>query len=260
MLMEDESLIARSAYRRAVASRSGGAKQNQARRVYALLRTAIRTKLVRRGDPLVESDLGTQLNATRAAVRGALVQLAQDGLVTRSPRVGTTALELFEGVEIGTPQGSTLGFEVHVLFEGLVPGSPVVCQQLHLDPESPVRVAEYFLVQNGRPYCVETCYWAPDVEPRRPFVLEDGADLPSSFLAHFGRPLSRSTTAIEAIQGDEATTRMLDLPPGAALLLSEKQLIDDTGTPRELQYVYYAAARTYFRHDGLYRPIQRGDA
>jgi GntR family transcriptional regulator len=256
----------RSAFRRAAAARiSGEIKQSEARRVYALLRTAIRTRVVHTGELLVEATLMRQFATTRRAVRGALSQLADDGLVERMPRLGTKVRDVFEGVEIGLPGGASDRFDiglpsdtsetysVDLIYAEVVPGSPVIRAQLDLDPTASVSMAEYLIRSAKGPFCVETCYWAPDVAPRVPFVADRGDDLPSSFERHFGLPLLRSSTSVEAIQGDENTCALLGLAAAAPLLLSEKVLYDTNNVPRELQYIYYAASRAYFSSRTSYR-------
>jgi GntR family transcriptional regulator len=256
----------RSAFRRAAAARiSGEIKQSEARRVYALLRTAIRTRVVATGELLVEATLMRQFATTRRAVRGALSQLAADGLVERLPRLGTKVRDVFEGVEIGLPVGEGDGYDIGLpagttetyriepIYAEVVPGSPVIGALLELDPTADVSMAEYLISSERGPFCVETCYWAPEVTPRMPFVADRDDDLPSSFERHFGIPLKRSSTSVEAIQGDENTCGLLGLAPASPLLLSEKVLYDANDVPRELQYIYYAASRAYFRSRTSYR-------
>jgi GntR family transcriptional regulator len=245
----------RAAFRRAVAAReTGETKQSEARRVYALMRTAIRAGLVGAGESLVEATLMRQFATTRNSVRGALVQLSDDGLVERGPRIGTTVRDAFRAVELGLIQASDSRLTIENVFTQVVRGSPVIRSLLHLPENSKVSMAEYTIHRDGVPFCVETCYWAPEVSPRIPFIADDGDDLPSSFARHFGKPLQRSETSVEAIQGDSNTTELMCLPPKAPLLLSEKVLFDTDDVPRELQYIYYAASRTYFRASTQYIP------
>jgi len=255
-----------AAFRRAAAARIlGEPKQNEVRRVYALMRTAIRTQVVKTGETLVEATLMRQFATTRQAVRGALSQLSDDGLVVRMPRIGTTVRDSFDGVEIGLPldaserydvglpDGAVDSYDIEEIYAQVVPGSPVIRAQLELGSESDISMAEYLISSGGVPFCVETCYWAPDVVPRVPFVAEPGDDLPSSFERHFGVPLLRASTSVEALQGDTNTCAALGLAPGAPLLLSERVLFDTNDRPRELQYIYYSASRTYFRSHTSYR-------
>jgi GntR family transcriptional regulator len=220
--------------------------------------------VVQTGELLVEATLMRQFATTRSAVRGALSQLADDGLVERLPRVGTKVRDVFEGVEIGLPQGASERYEMGVpdgasdtyvidaIFAEVVPGSPVIRAQLELGPTSSVSMAEYLISSESGPFCIETCYWAPDVVPRVPFVADRDDDLPSSFARHFGTPLLRTSTTLEAIQGDENTCALLGLAPDSTLLLSEKVLYDRGDMPQELQYIYYAASRMYFRSNTSY--------
>ena len=266
MPVDDSRDEERAAFRRAAAARIlNEPKQNEVRRVYALMRTAIRTRVVQTGEMLVEATVMRQFNTTRQAVRGALGQLADDGLVERLPRIGTQVRDNFDGVEIGLPldaneryddglpDGAVDVYDIAQIYAEVVPGSPVIRAQLELSIDSDVSMAEYLISSAGVPFCVETCYWAPDVTPRVPFVAEPGDDLPKSFERHFGLPLLRSSTSVEALHGDPNTCAALGLAPGAPLLLSEKVLYDTDDVPRELQYIYYAASRTYFRASTRYR-------
>jgi len=63
----------------------------------------------------------------------------------------------------------------------------------------------------------------------------------------------RSSTSVEALQGDANTCAALGLATAAPLLISERVLYDTNDVPRELQYIYYAASRTYFRANTSYR-------
>ncbi|NHI17685.1 GntR family transcriptional regulator [Microbacterium excoecariae] len=243
----DRAAADRANFMRAKAARrSEYERQNVSRRVYVLIRTAIRKGYLARGESLEESRLMSDFAAPGGAVRAALGRLARDGLLRRSPGAGTHVEEFFVGVEVGRPQETTGVFEIETLFSGLVPGAPGIREQLCLPEDSPVRVAEYLLHTEGRPYCVETIYWAPTTAPRVPFVAASGDDLPTAFRRHFGVALGDSTTAIDAVVGDAATTASLGVPAGTPLLLSEKLLTGADGVPRELQYIHYPAGRTYF--------------
>jgi GntR family transcriptional regulator len=243
----DDQSSQRAAFARANRVRQGDEpKQRESRRVYSILRTAIRDRTLGANELLVESTLMRELRATRTAVRHALSQLAADHLVIRLPRVGTVVRDVFERVELGVQVHTDDKFVITTIDTRIITTAPVICAKLGLPADSPVLMAEYFIEAGGQPFCIETCYWAPDAVPRVPFVLDVGDDLPSSFERHFGRALKRSETTVEAIRCDEHTQKALDVPADAPLLLSQKVLYDEDDTPREVQYIYYAATRAYF--------------
>src|SRR5262249_29570424 len=63
--------------------------QTSSRRVYELLRSAIRTGYLPAGTQLVEFELVKTLSTSRNALRVALQLLADEGVVERNPRSGT---------------------------------------------------------------------------------------------------------------------------------------------------------------------------
>src|ERR1022692_2446265 len=67
----------------------GAEKQHSSLRVYGLIKSAIRIGLLGPEEKLLEPDLVRTYAASRGAVREALGQLADEGLVTREPRHGT---------------------------------------------------------------------------------------------------------------------------------------------------------------------------
>lgn len=237
---------ARQAYLQA--TRDDAPRLRESRRIYSVLRSAIRARTgsALPGKTLSEIELMGRLRATRRAVRNALGQLAEDGLVVRQPRVGTVVRDVFERVELGVQRHEEDSFEIVSTDSSIGPGSPIVCEMLGLPADSDVSMAEYVMTSHGQPFCIETCYWAPDVAPRVPFVASPGSDLPAAFLSHFGARLSRADTTVEAIMADESTAVLLDVPVGAPLLISEKVLYDEHDVPREVQFIYYAATRAFF--------------
>lgn len=66
----------------------------QGRDAYHRLIEAIRTRTLKPGDRLIETDLATRLGLSRTPIREAIRQLESDGLVTHIPRAGAVVRKL----------------------------------------------------------------------------------------------------------------------------------------------------------------------
>jgi GntR family transcriptional regulator len=79
-----------------------------------------------------------------------------------------------------------------------------------------------------------------------------------SFERLLGVPLARTTTMVEAINADPWTASMLDVAPGAALVLREQLLTDASGTAAILNIARYRADRVAFTASAVPAPPAEG--
>jgi GntR family transcriptional regulator len=229
---------------------AGRARQHSPRRVHTLVRAAIRAGMIRRHQHLVETDLIRDYGASRQAVRDAMVLLAGEGLISRSPGAGTVVVGGINEIAL-TDAGlaPTAGIRVDritisTIDERAVPSTGFLRERLRTD-EREVRLAEHLARVDGVPLCVFTTYSSMAFPARSAAAGEGG--LAATFRAAFGAELRRVETAVQAVSSDAKTHHFLGLPPGAPLLCRERILYDADLVPREVGFTYYAGSGVVLR-------------
>lgn len=227
---------------------------NSLRRTYDLLRSSLH-HAIEPGSVLVEEELIDALSASRNTVRAALQLLADQGLVTRRPRLGTTArasmLLPFDGAlaHSGGPADGRLHAEA--MKASIIDAPTVVSRRLELTPGAPVALVEGVVFEQETPIGVSSSYVGlpAGVEPqvgRLPDVitlLEDRL--------HVG--LGECDTMVAAVPCDDQTAALLGLALGAPMLWLEDFLRDADGRPRavcELRYRGDCVAFSAVAHRG----------
>jgi len=211
---------------------------NSVRRTYDLVRFALP-----RLDPeagLAEDELVATCSASRNTIRTVLRSLAEEGLIRRRRREGTTCpgwmvLPIDEVMKFGELEGTSGVVLRSVALETLViPAPAIVRDRLNLPIGALVLVVEGMLCdEDDVPLALTVSYLALDGSEGTP-PLPRTAD-PVAFLEdELGVVLGPSTTTVGAMSADTATAHCLGIPEGAALLWFEDVLTDTTGQPRAL--------------------------
>jgi GntR family transcriptional regulator len=144
----------------------------------------------------------------------------------------------------------TLGFgpagdeqlDLQVVFaeHAAVPSSPLLSERLQT-ADAQIRMSEYVLTYNGRPFELHTVYSRLG-RARRRLQIEDcgsGGDLGKSFEQAYGCPLHRVEASIEAVACDQRTAKLLDLPLGFPMLWRERLLVGLDEQQREYGFTAY---------------------
>jgi GntR family transcriptional regulator len=242
---------ASDAARYAAAVRARTKSEDRARtrsvaRLHGLLRADIRHGSVTRAEQLVETELMRTYSASRATVRQALTLLAEEGLVTRASGRGTIVTDAMIAIPLGDASGMprASAHEHHnVLFDsGPVVATPLLRDRLRTT-HATVAMSEHVSYRLGHPYCVYTRYWVGD-SGNRPLTSDDpGAGFEQIFARAHGARLGRIDTTVQAILSPPEVARLLDVRPGAVLLLKERLLSDEHGTPREFSMTHFIASQ-----------------
>lgn len=241
-------------------ARRRGQRQSSARRVYDLVRASIRRGDIAQGQPLVEDRLADELSASRQAVREALHALAQDGLVARRPRVGTTVSG--ETLDVAADQLMHLPQDAQQLKDSelervdqLEMRAPHwIRERLQLPEGELVRVVEEIIRWRGEPVCVRVTYKPLSRLPAG--RIERGvADLPSSFRHAYGLGLGAVQSAVEAVGADQMTASLLGTLPGAPMLVREVLLVGEDDLPRDLSYTHYRGDRICFTSEAHFHDV-----
>ena len=234
-------------------------RQRSPLRLHGLLRSGIRLGLVPRREQLVEDQLVQAYATSRNAVREAMGLLAEEGLVTRSPRHGTVVVGGIAemALEDISPQRGTLpspangfqnpgGYHNTMLEIARIPTTPLLREQLQTG-EPGVWMAEWIAHRKGEPLAIFTNYWL-GAGVQRELGTEASSDgLEASFLHTYGRALGRIDTSVESVMCDERTGRALRVEPGSPLLFRERLLVDVDGVPREYNHTFFPGSRVALR-------------
>jgi GntR family transcriptional regulator len=223
---------------------AGPPLRRSATSVHGELRAALRSGLLPTGARLDEQELATHFGVSRNSMRRGLARLADEGLVRRNRRTGTTIertiadLTLDNG--IGWDPAETERYRAERLAVATVPTPPFLARILRTDDPT-INVGEYRVYRDGRPFIVYLRYSRAGV-PTRPLSCDSLADFDELFAQAHGSAVNRIETTVHAVRAHERTGRLLDVPPSTLLLLKERLLIDGSGKPCEFSHSYYAAA------------------
>ncbi|WP_211298885.1 GntR family transcriptional regulator [Kineococcus rhizosphaerae] len=223
---------------------TAGLRQTSTRRVKDLLRSEVRSGLAGRDAQFVEDYLVQALAASRTAVREALQMLAQEGLVSRERRNGTTVtrgVAQFPLDDILESGGERV--TVQRLDQRSVPSTPLLRARLATQDETLGVVEHLFSTVDG-PIGVRVAYYK--LAYTQPEGWAECPDLRLAFHSVFGRPLDRIDSVIEAGVSEPKTSRLLGIPEGSPVLIREQLLVDDEGVPQEFTFAHYRADRVSF--------------
>lgn len=224
--------------------RNGHALQQSPRRVYALLRSAIRTGELPADTRLGEAELVIELKTSRNAVRLALQQLDADGLVDRRPGVGTVVVSQIHSFPVFECVSPSIGVSGALLLleNQRVPPTPYLSSRIGGGTE-PLHMSEFLVRVGGQTVGVFSRYGherAEALEQDRPF-LEPG-DLSWYRRIHGSAP-GDIRVVVEATGADARTARLLGIDEGSPLLVRETLYFDQEHDPVELHSTYLDSRR-----------------
>ena len=226
---------------------SAGTRQRSTRVVHQLLRSSIKSGILRSGDSLSEESLVENLDSTRAAVRSALQLLADEGLVSRQRRMGTVVrgkpLQLPVEDIIGNP--STGPLEYRMVADHAIPAHQLIRTRMPTENDR-LRMIDYVISSAGVPIGTLVAFQInPNAHP--PLHNKDIDGIKQTFESVYDRPFGRMETCIDAVGADERTARILGIAPGSILLVRDQVLSDIDGNIHEYAYAHYRADMVSFR-------------
>jgi GntR family transcriptional regulator len=219
--------------------RRGHTMQKSPRRVYALLRAAIRSGELPAHSKLDEAALVLELSTSRNAVRLALQNLASDGLVKRQPGVGTVvvsginAFPIFECIEAVI--GATAA--LHLLETRDVSTNAYL--RSRFGDSGTLRMSEFLIRTNGVAVGIFSRYGlgpAPALEEAEPVLSPSNI---SWYRRIHNEPPGDISVTVEATSADERTAELLDVTPGYPLLVRETLYSDLDMLPAELHIAHF---------------------
>lgn len=226
-----------------------------ARRIYELLRASIRDGSIGAGEQLEELTLARVYNGSRNSVRKALQALAEEGLLDRARRVGTSLsrtivpiapTDVGPRVYEGTSRHGRLAVENLECIRTIA--GHAVAHRLRIDPAAEILRLEQIGRYDGEPLYVRTGYVVtersvPDLLALLDECHVDFPPLPEVCRRVFGREYGTSIYSVEAVALEERIASLLGVPAETPTLLRELTTTDVDGRPFELSFTYFRNGR-----------------
>ena len=200
-----------------------------------------------------ERAMAEHYGVSRATLRRALDELAQDGVVERVPGgwavasrvVGEPPNELMSFSEMAASRGLTPGGRV--LERGVRPATMEEADALGLAPGAPLFELERLRSMDAVPILVDRARVPVALASGIDQVDLEGTSLYEVLEDRYGIRPARARFTVEAIAADARRAKLLDLEPGQPLLRCEQQTEDESGRPIELCEMVYRFDRYRFR-------------
>jgi GntR family transcriptional regulator len=191
---------------------------------------------------------------TRNAIRDALGQLRDLGLVTRLPRTGTqvsadTVTFSLDRINVPIQIDETAAgdIEQHRLINlQYRPAPEVVARRLGIGLGDEVGYLETANSVRGVPLRLRAS-WVPAQRWRDLLGVQDLAGyLPDLVSAATGQPAKTQRMLMQALASDERTAELLEMPPGTAVFILERLMVLPDGSPIEFGFSRIRGDRTVF--------------
>ncbi|MEV4179098.1 GntR family transcriptional regulator [Nonomuraea sp. NPDC049709] len=191
-----------------------------------------------------DSELSALFNVSRMTVRQAAQRLVDEGLIYRVPGVGTFVAE----PKVHRDMARLRSFTEEMARRGAVAGSRVLSAELragtadelatlHLAPRSMVTHVRRLRLADGKPVAIENVVLPMSCSA----VLNE--DLEHSSLHETLRTLGEiptsATGTLVAANADAEDAKLLQVEPGAALLVEERLIVNQNGQPLEKTQTRY---------------------
>jgi GntR family transcriptional regulator len=200
-----------------------------------------------------EHELAAEFLVSRNTIREALTILKNEGLIDRSPKVGTHvaqrkydhALDALLGLKETFKHLGEVRNEVRAAMPVAAP--PSVARRLQLEPSEPAVLVERLRYLGDLPLSLDLTYLTPEIGNqilRHPLETNDLFALIEELS---GQRLGEASLALEAIPADAHSAATLQVPDGAPLLMLERLTSLDDGTPVDLEYIRMRGDRITMR-------------
>jgi len=199
-----------------------------------------------------EADLAAQLGISRSTLREALLNLEQEGVITRKHGVGTfvapgyghrleSGLERLESIlALAARQGMTT--QMRGLSVEQVPAGEELAERLDVPPDTPLTCVRRTIVVKRRPAAYLVDYSPVAVLPPQAIGASFSGSVLDLLMEENGIRIREALAEITAINADVLLAEQLEVEPGQALLLLAETLFTDDHGP-----VWFS--RNYFLPD-----------
>ncbi|OMI36498.1 GntR family transcriptional regulator [Streptomyces sparsogenes DSM 40356] len=230
---------------------------------YRQLSDALRRGVYPAGSRLPgERDLATTLGVSRSTLRLALGKLAEENKLERSSQRGW----FVRRDVVGEPPSTLQSFSEMARARGLRPQSEVLhrrvrpaafeeAEQLAIAPASRVLDLRRLRRLDGVPVCVDSSVVVLALAPRLAEIDLTDRSLYETLEQDCGLRIARSSYTVRAAAADPATAELLDIEPGAPVLIGEELTYADDGSLILAGRMVYRSDAYRFQAD-LFRPIR----
>lgn len=221
------------------------------RQIRNILRSNIRSGLLKPGDMTSEQELASEFGVSRITIRSALARLAREGLVVRVPGRGTFIADLHKL----QPQTALTSFSENMVALGKHPGhrtlsieealaSVELAHALEVEAGERILHIERLLLADEVPTALMSAYLPPWVygPSRNLFTIEelDRTSLYDVLEGKLGIDLWLATETVEA-QRSGGDSKHLDVGPEDLLLVVERLTTNPVGQVVEFTRLRYRA-------------------
>jgi GntR family transcriptional regulator len=228
-------------------------RADRARQVADVLRRQVLHGLVADGALPAEADLAADFGVSRNTVREALDRLRAEGLVVRTPGVGTMvaadkylhSIDHLQGLAETLDGRGAVRNEVRVA--GLVPAPAVVARRLGLEAGAQVAYLERRRLADDVPISLDLTYVVRDLGV--PLLEQDlaGTDVFALLERIAGQRLGEAELILEAVTADSHSAAILEVPVRAPLLMLERLTHLEDGRPVDLEFIRFRGDRMTMR-------------
>ncbi|HEY8302580.1 MAG TPA: GntR family transcriptional regulator [Jatrophihabitans sp.] len=207
-----------------------------------------------------ERDLAASVGVSRATLRQALGRLAEEGQLDRSAQRGW----FVPRQAVGEPPSTLQSFSEMARSRGLTPGARVLSQRvrsagfeearrLHVAPAAKVVELRRLRTMDAVPVCVDTSAVVLALVPALADTDMTDRSLYDTIEQISDVRIARSSYTVRADACDEATAVLLEIEPGAPILIGDEVTYDVYGAVVLAGTMAYRADAYRFEAD-LYRP------
>jgi len=246
-----ESLVNRPVSARTVFHRRRGLPprtNNSLRRTYDLLRSHLH-HAGQTGTPFVEAELMESLSSSRNTVRAALQLLANEGLVTRRPKHGTTSRgsTVLPFNDLLSVHDKQVGYRMHdeCLATTIITAPELLRSWLSLDAGASIAVIERLMVQDTSVVGLSVSY-VPITADQHANVGATCKDVIAFLEEDLGVSIGECGTIVSAAACDPETAKLLEVPEGAPIIWLEDLIQDADGRIRAIHQLRYRGDRVAF--------------
>jgi GntR family transcriptional regulator len=213
-----------------------------------------RLRMLNAGDRLpTEAELAAEFQVSRVTIRQVLDRLAEEGIIARRPRLGTTLLRppstpIDNRLTGPIEEFATLGITTETRLAGrsVIPAPPEIAAALSIPPSSPCYEIQRVRFLDGIPLLLLEAFLtvaAGRMVARR--GLRGGLIVPA--LREVVDPGVREEyQQVDAISAGAAMARQLKIEPGDPILCLKRLFVDSAGRPVVFFKVNFRADRYYY--------------
>ncbi|CAN5412255.1 hypothetical protein BH10ACT9_BH10ACT9_17270 [soil metagenome] len=224
-------------------------RQHGAHRLYAILRTAIKFGEIDVRSPLDERLIGTELAFSRAEVREVLRLLSDEGFLSRKVSVGTfvattsVAVDLFDFV----PLDPNVRVTRRQTDKFVLGSGGLLAIKLGGEAQQVV-LTEHELMMDGDLVAINTAFSATGAKHglSKFDEIEHQQDLEVQFPDEYGTAYGGMEVSVDSRVADRHLADVLQVQPGAAILMREQMMYDTDGNVWEYSLSQWRADRVVF--------------